>query len=60
LTDSSEKKDEVISYVENTYKLSQENEALADEIGSSIKNQTNSLKEFNSTLNKINNCINSL
>lgn len=60
LTNSSEKKDEVISYVENVYKLSQENVALSEEIGHSIKTQTKSINEFNSTLNKINRQANSL
>lgn len=60
LTDSSEKKDEVISYVENTYKLSQENATLSEEIGNSINTQSISIKEFNSTLDKINTWVNSL
>lgn len=60
LTDSSEKKNQVISYVENIYKLSQENAALAEEIGHSINTQTHSLNEFNSTLNKINKQVDSL
>lgn len=60
LTNSSEKKDEVISYIENVYKLSQENAALSEEIGYSINKQTKSLNEFNSTLNKINKQVDSL
>lgn len=60
LTDASEKKDEVISYVENIHKLSEENTALASEIGESLENQTESLSHFASSLFKINKFVNSL
>ncbi|SHK14815.1 Methyl-accepting chemotaxis protein (MCP) signalling domain-containing protein [Clostridium cavendishii DSM 21758] len=60
LTTSSEKKDEVITYIENIYKLSQENAALAEEISSSINNQESSINSFKSTLKELNDSVNSI
>lgn len=60
LTDSSEKKDEVISYVENIHKLSEESAALANEISESLENQSQSLSHFASSLFQINKFVNSL